>query len=1417
MIKTRWKRNIILYFSIFIILISSLSPTLNAFADYETAKTKFNKAVSEFLGDIKEAKDVLRLLEEDSEKNPKPDRDSISYVMKRMFYPGVYANDVRDGVVAKTLKKKKKDILYDGIHICNPNAPDNLIDNNCNIPNFTTSLIQGIANPFMADFNNAGKTSSYSVFGLGVPENIPGGTVPVKEEERKHTYTALELFGYSLPRISYNGEWDQIVVNDEARMLSNFGLIDNITLVGTGLWNSVKAGVGAFIENFSFNPVRWFRNLGKVFEGGLSSGINTIVDTSELNVYATNGWKRPRLDSSLYNIYVMTDAEVLRETARNYFTIFTKELNAEAEKNPRLKEVLALNPDTALSGVKAFKYDPKMETEKSKAARKKAEEKRASQIKHNKSEKAKAKSEKDFFGGAYKPKYKELTEIPKPVYYTESEQLGLWEKDPGVSALLSKARKNNLLSKKASGYKTYKDMVKEWEKQYEPFFKAEFDANGDTIKAILEEIDVNVFTKYPHLDPKQGISRYACANPDGTIMRKKNKTVEYLYLQNNNGSTEYLNPKCSKARSPIDGGLLGTGWDSKTITDTRHISNVSGETGVFHQLNNMGVSTIMGINSFIAKFTNVVLNLSFTPILEKLGVDTIVAKLVNGFKETIFFPLASLVIAIGALMIFFQILRNGSAYQLLASVGIVLITFVAGAAFLIHPSATVNLIDKVPAKVDEIVANSILVDDEDTSYCSTGKESNGIRSAQCNIWGAMVFEPWVHLQFGTGSDNLYAKGHIPKGSSGFKNKNEELVGDAAVNMGGGKIQYNWALYQLSKTKAGTINQKDNSTPLGVVDKDLYRLVDLQAGPDNAAASDSRYFDIWSGKDTNGFLVFLTLIQSIAMGIAIVGLGVAKIEVSFMFSISILFLPIMLLYGLLPVGRGKLIGYIGNLGTLLLKRAIITVMLAVLLKIITLSYSKASSLEVGALTAIFISVAFIIYRKEILKLITLNNGPNNMLNGDTTQIKETIAKMTPRYLKQSYNVVKQNTVGAAAGLVGAAAGATEQKMEARRRISGIRKQIKGLEKLQGKDGLDSASELRLKTLKEQEDYYETALASRNGLSKKEYEDLVNQSKEIQLKLLENEVKMNELMQDKEKNKEEIIALAKENEELEAEKYEISKKAAFRTRDSRSIISEAFKGSEHSKHIVGRMAERKIRKQGFAALSAYKDIKDTVFAEGAEKITNRNEEVEYDVYKEVMSKSKNNMTKSSKNISENESGQLKASPKIQREIRELADKRRKMIEEGNYNGITPDMSDIEKAARIVDRRRGIEKVKLGVKNPIKSINSHKHDLKKRSEDYNSLAKADTVKNQLLKDIESKGGSIEYDNIGNHVVRDKYSSTQKENKVNLTLEEKELIKRANELKNSKFEEEVLEDKGEKQVKDDLDLKNTRIKEEEHENEQL
>lgn len=1309
--KDRIKKNAVLMIAIFSIIMSMLSPALTAFANLEESKERFNRESTEFFKDAESATDVLEILEADGKSNPDPDRNTISYVMKRLFGVGVYINDVRDGVLSTSIKEDKENIVYNGESVCNPNAPKNLIHHNCNIPNFTTGLVQNMTVGFDNPFIGAEKTTAYSMFGLGVPKNIPGGKVPVDPERRNHTYTAMELFGYDLKLTGYSGEWDQITVSNSARMLSNFGLIDRITLTGTTLWNTTKDGIASAIENFSWNPKRWFSATIKAFESAASSGINTIVDTSELNIVATNAWKRPNIDRTLYNIYVMSDKEVLNETSRNYFRIFHDSLMAKAEDNEQLNKVMKLDIADALGGIE-FSYDPQMETEESKDARREARAQRDRDIAHNRSEREKERYERDYNDRVYTPRIRELTEIPAKKFYTESEQLGFWEEDPNVSSILSLAREEGLLEKEsADGYSTYSKLKEEWVENYEPYFQSNFDAMGETIQEIIEENDSELFQEHPYLDPKQGISKYACMNDDGTMMRKDNGSPEYLYTKNNSGTKQFLNSKCKAARSPIGGALFGTG-DNRGVTDTRHIELVQEDSVITGKINNVLTSTVRSFNSFIAKVTNVILGMAFSPILDSLGINTIVSKLVESIRDSIFFPLAGLVAAIGALLTFMQLLKNGSAWQLFGAVAGMLLIFIIGGAFLIHPTATINLVDEFPTKFDRVISDTILGSGDGSSYCSTGEDRDGIRSAQCGVWGAMVFEPWVHLQFGTGYDNLYANGHAPPGGSSFQNENGDLVGDASVNLGNGRIVNNWAMYQLSKTKYGTINSKDTKAKYGMIDKDMYRLVDLQAGPKDSGYDD-RYFEDWSGKRGGGFLVVLTLAQAILMSLAISLLGLAKIEVSLMFSLSIIFLPFMLLYGMLPKGRSKLISYLSNLVSLLLKRIVIVLMLSVLLRVIMTVISKSPTLVDGAMISIFISVAFLMYRKEILDLITATESGGGLLGGDPQQLKEVVGNSIPKGLKQQYSIMKANIKGGTAGAIGGAAGALEHKAGLRARQAGIKASLARIalaEKLRG--GKDPTEEQinRKHILQEKNDEVNQMMLNYKGLNEIEFDNLAKQNEERLNEMIKTNEQIARLYKDAdESNQLNDPEVQKRIDELQRhatlldkdiEKTERILKGGVRK--GKGAVASGLQGFGDSMNIIGRRAERKVRTEGMSGLSAYSDIREAVLTEGAQKIADGKELEAHDVYKEQLSHSSQRKSKASTNVSVEEQGQL-LNQKVQRRVRSMAKERKRLVNPSKVDKLLNNIGvkeletfesavlskeqteELQRAAELIDRKR------------------------------------------------------------------------------------------------------------------------------------
>lgn len=1007
--------------SIVAIVFSFVAPTLIVFADTEDARRKFDQEVNEHLKDAESATDIIEILSRDAKDHPKPNKNTIAHVMKRLFNPGEYINDVEYGVLSNKLDVEKSDILVGDRYACNPNAPNNLINHNCNIPNFTTGLIQALAHPAHEPFAGAEKTSAYAPFGLGVPNDIPGGKVPVVPGNRAHTYTALEIFGYNLKLTSYNGEWDKIDVSTEARMLSNFGIIDRITLTGTSLWNATRSGMSALIENFSFNPTRWLGGAARVVESTLTGGLNTVIDTSDLNIVASNGWKRDSFSRTLYNVYVMTDVEVLNETYRKYFQIYIDKVIGKSEENEEMQKVLRLAspPD--------FTFIEDWETEESKQARQAAQ-----------SQNAQAEEGDN------------LVEVPAPVYYTESEQLVFWAEDN--AGVIAEAAEEGLISSDVSEYASYSELVETWNRNYEAYFSRVFDAQGEVVMEMLEDSDIEIFKDYPHLDPKQPISQYACANEDGTMMRASDGSPEYLYLKNNKGTEEFLNPKCAKARPPIGGGFLGSGWHLEREPDTRHIHQLQDDdfTGMFKIFTTAVGSGLRNFNSFIAKVTNVFLGLAFSPILADLGIDEIVKELIAGFRDTIFFPMASLVIVIGTMVLLYRVLRNGSLMQFFISTAITALIFIIGSIVLIRPEVTVKMIDEVPASIDNFVANAVLSDGDGSDYCSTGTDKDGIRTAQCNVWGALVFNPWVHLQFGTGYDNLYANGHAPANLQSFQNTNGDLVGDASVYLGNGVTVNNWAIYQLDKTKAGTINnwQSNRADGIGTVDRDLYRLVDLQAGPNNGAGTDSRYFEVWRGDSPNGLLVILTTIQAILTLMVVVSLSYLKIEASLLFSLYMIFLPFVLLFALTPQGKPKLRSYLANLLTLLIRRVVIVVMIGILLKSMSAIYANAGGIAEGALISIALCFAMMIYRKEILDLITKTEG--GMFNG-AGELGQNLLQKAPRSARQAVYIKKRQIQGSVAGTIGGTLGFRASQFRAKSEYKQLLQAYEDLEKKSKQSG------------------------------------------------------------------------------------------------------------------------------------------------------------------------------------------------------------------------------------------------------------------------------------------------------------------------------------------------------------------------------
>ena len=124
--KNKWKRNITLIAALFAVLLSMFNPALFVLAD--SAYDKFDKQSNEYLEDANDITDVLEKMGEDAEGNEvnDPDKNTMAYVMKRLFYPGIYINDVEHGVLSTDLGLEREDILYLDRYTCNPNEPNTL-------------------------------------------------------------------------------------------------------------------------------------------------------------------------------------------------------------------------------------------------------------------------------------------------------------------------------------------------------------------------------------------------------------------------------------------------------------------------------------------------------------------------------------------------------------------------------------------------------------------------------------------------------------------------------------------------------------------------------------------------------------------------------------------------------------------------------------------------------------------------------------------------------------------------------------------------------------------------------------------------------------------------------------------------------------------------------------------------------------------------------------------------------------------------------------------------------------------------------------------------------------------------------------------------------------------------------------------
>lgn len=967
----------------------------------------------------------------DFQNDPKAklDKNSFAYVFDRML--GIsYMNNTSSGIAAKGFKKVDT--------ICNVSKNNTLLYHNCDIPNIMTEFVQDVTSYFVPSGPQNAEVDSNYMFAkwFGLPTSLPKGSVPLKDGDKKNKYTALELFGYNLKYTSYYGEWDHIKVMTSARALSNFGIMDDIRLGANAIFESFK---GAFSVGWSsavdgFNSGGILGAIGGAFsgiwKGASTGGVNSVLDTSDMNVHNMNAWYRLGFPQTMYGARELSDAEIAAIMKQAFYDMITSTMPEEAtlpkdfEKYPSgppkpLDEISSCMINGRQYGYMTSPGISKESCDSTLEALKKGATDPDQEFDYKWTKDGLQKGETI---PEWKQKNSEAFSVADryEINCLISDNLPLSGRSAEVSSFYS-CWSSEWIARKAE---LLQDKIDENAREY-----LDEQTDSDTI--------ANWFAKNKSRNFNAPQSRFVCVKKNGNDMIKNG---DYVYLFNVDGTK---NKACPEIRPTISNGLFGNGYENLTAKQKEKIYDTRNVVFTDKVMNNIFV--LVGAGDFIAegalavsttvtRVTNTIVNLSFSPVFKSLEIDKIVVSLIESFRDGVFFPLVIIAISISALITFINAAKNGSYLQGLKSLVMIIVVFVTGFILLMRPAQTLNAIESGPIMIESAILDAVFTQEdnpEDVLCTATGTKNDNFtnfdgsksdvgpsqvtRQVMCEVWRSFAFTPWVYGQWGTSYDSLYNRK--------MTNKNKELVGNASVYMGGNVTSRNWALYQLKVTSSGTTTERDNARGTGFVDPNFYRIVDLQAGPNNASLSDTRYFESWTGVASPErtliavFGAFAAIVGFITIGV----FAFAKIQLSIATTILIVILPFVLILGIFP-GQGiqKLKNFIGEIISIMLQRVLLTTLLAIVLRLIVSVSNSSNNYFLVMFMTIAACIAFMMYRKPLLNLVeksvggsigTMNSGFGNNLIGKATQAM-------PRSARDMINRNRRAFVGASAGFIGA---------------------------------------------------------------------------------------------------------------------------------------------------------------------------------------------------------------------------------------------------------------------------------------------------------------------------------------------------------------------------------------------------------------
>jgi hypothetical protein len=535
--------------------------------------------------------------------------------------------------------------------------------------------------------------------------------------------------------------------------------------------------------------------------------------------------------------------------------------------------------------------------------------------------------------------------------------------------------------------------------------KNQGDNNTDWIENVLSQVMVQAYMQENQeaMNFNAPWRRYICLDDTGADM-KSASTGTFVFAFTADGK---VNPACGKEfRSPIQNGIFGNGYAGGANTsppnDTRHISNFGDPIGIVFagtltEVANQMQAGVMAIGQFATMISSEVISWTYMPILDSLGITDIIVNLIEGFRDSLFFPLAFMIVAGAACFILWSAFKNRAYREGFTSILMICAVYIMGAFLMYKSTETIDFVQRAPAVVEEAVvgtifsASSVGNDELCTSTAAAVSTSGNIfgkmadtsasestRELICNNWRTFTFTPWVYGQFGADFKELYANGttNIPSNASTWENTNESLVGSAGVNMGNGTVVSNWALYQLDTLKTGTATTADTTILNGRIDPNFYRIIDAQYGPNNGAGTETGFSTAWSGTDQGErFTIAITSsILAIFGAVVVISYSVTKIVITLLSTLMLVFLPFAFLMGLAPSKRSKLKDYALSIVGMMIQRIVLIIVLSLFfVMLLTFASAGQGNYWNSFLMAMLICLVFWLWRKSIMGYVFSSIG------------------------------------------------------------------------------------------------------------------------------------------------------------------------------------------------------------------------------------------------------------------------------------------------------------------------------------------------------------------------------------------------------------------------------------------------------------